>query len=314
MYKSIIKSSKQLNVQKFTSNVKLFGSANQPLNARLFASFKRNTKDLEENRLIKRSTSSYSDERTTHFGYKDVGEKQKKEAVLEVFHNVADSYDLMNDAMSLGIHRVWKDYFMKKLDPGPTTKLLDVAGGTGDISFRFLDHVGKAALSREDGANVTVFDINASMLKVGEARAEKLGHIQGISFIEGDAQDLPFEDNTFDCYTIAFGIRNVVKIDLALKEAHRVLRPGGRFMCLEFSKVKPQELESLYDLYSFQVIPPMGKILAGDWDSYQYLVESIRKFPDQETFAGMIREAGFSFVKHEDLTLGVAAIHSGFKL
>lgn len=140
------------------------------------------------------------------------------------------------------------------------------------------------------------------------------GHNAGIRWLEGDAQSLPFQDNTFDCYTIAFGIRNVVRIELALQEAFRVLKPGGRFMCLEFSKVRPQELEALYDLYSFQVIPPMGKLLAGDWDSYQYLVESIRKFPDQETFAGMIKEAGFRFVTYEDLTFGVSAIHSGFKL
>eukprot|EP00088_Acartia_fossae_P011465 TRINITY_DN1582_c0_g1_i16.p1 TRINITY_DN1582_c0_g1~~TRINITY_DN1582_c0_g1_i16.p1 ORF type:complete len:297 (+),score=20.03 TRINITY_DN1582_c0_g1_i16:31-921(+) len=272
------------------------------------------TSSLLHQQKFVRQASTYSDDKTTHFGFKNVGEKEKKEAVLSVFHSVADSYDLMNDAMSLGIHRVWKDAFMKKLDPGPNTKLLDVAGGTGDISFRFLDYVGKEAVNKDDGASVTVFDINASMLKVGEARASELGHTKGISFVQGDAQELPFEDNTFDCYTIAFGIRNVVKIDEALKEAHRVLKPGGRFMCLEFSKVKPQELESLYDLYSFQVIPPMGKILAGDWDSYQYLVESIRKFPDQDTFAEMIREAGFSFVTYEDYTFGVAAVHSGFKL
>eukprot|EP00088_Acartia_fossae_P011461 TRINITY_DN1582_c0_g1_i12.p1 TRINITY_DN1582_c0_g1~~TRINITY_DN1582_c0_g1_i12.p1 ORF type:complete len:297 (+),score=15.94 TRINITY_DN1582_c0_g1_i12:31-921(+) len=272
------------------------------------------TSSLLHRQRFDRQASTYSDDKTTHFGFKNVGEKEKKEAVLSVFHSVADSYDLMNDAMSLGVHRVWKDAFMKKLDPGPNTKLLDVAGGTGDISFRFLDYVGKEAVNKDDGASVTVFDINASMLKVGEARASELGHTKGISFVQGDAQELPFEDNTFDCYTIAFGIRNVVKIDEALKEAHRVLKPGGRFMCLEFSKVKPQELESLYDLYSFQVIPPMGKILAGDWDSYQYLVESIRKFPDQDTFAEMIREAGFSFVTYEDYTFGVAAVHSGFKL
>jgi len=261
-----------------------------------------------------RTFASYSDDRKTHFGYKDVGEKEKRDAVLNVFHSVADTYDLMNDAMSLGIHRLWKDDFITKLDPGPTTKLLDVAGGTGDIAFRFLDRVGKSALAKESGARVTVLDINGSMLKVGESRAAKLGHTQGISWVEGDAQELPFDDDSFDCYTIAFGIRNVVKIELALKEAFRVLKPGGRFMCLEFSKVQPQELETLYDLYSFQVIPPMGKILAGDWESYQYLVESIRKFPDQETFAEMIRSAGFGFVKYENFTFGVAALHSGFKL
>lgn len=261
-----------------------------------------------------RTNSTYSDEKITHFGFKNVDEKQKKAEVLSVFHKVADSYDLMNDAMSLGIHRVWKDLFLKRLDPGPRTKLLDVAGGTGDISFRFLDYVGQEALNRENGASVTVLDINKSMLTVGESRAQKLGYKNGISWVEGDAQELPFPDNSFDCYTVAFGIRNVVRIDLALREAYRVLKPGGRLMCLEFSKVTPQELETLYDLYSFQVIPPMGKLIAGDWDSYQYLVESIRNFPDQDTFAGMIKEAGFRFVTYENLTFGVAAIHSGFKL
>eukprot|EP00088_Acartia_fossae_P031506 TRINITY_DN32378_c0_g1_i1.p1 TRINITY_DN32378_c0_g1~~TRINITY_DN32378_c0_g1_i1.p1 ORF type:complete len:285 (+),score=-12.68 TRINITY_DN32378_c0_g1_i1:29-883(+) len=263
---------------------------------------------------IQRLCSTYSDKKETHFGFKNVNEQKKKESVLNVFHSVADSYDLMNDAMSLGIHRVWKDTFIQRLGPGPRTKLLDVAGGTGDISFRFLDKVGKEALAQEDGASVTVFDINKSMLTVGKSRSEKLGHTQGISWVEGDAQSLPFPDNSFDCYTIAFGIRNVVRIDLVLQEAYRVLKPGGRFLCLEFSKVRPQELETIYDLYSFQVIPPMGKLLAGDWESYQYLVESIRKFPDQERFAGMIQDAGFRFVKYENLTFGVAAIHSGFKL
>jgi len=261
-----------------------------------------------------RSTSTYSDEKITHFGFKNIDEKQKKLEVLSVFHKVADSYDLMNDAMSLGIHRIWKDLFLRRLDPGPRTKLLDVAGGTGDISFRFLNYVGEEALKKTDGASVTVLDINQSMLTVGQARAEKLGLNNGISWVQGDAQELPFPDNSFDCYTIAFGIRNVVRIDLALQEAFRVIKPGGRFMCLEFSKVKPQELETLYDMYSFQIIPPMGKLIAGDWDSYQYLVESIRKFPDQDTFAGLIKKAGFRFVTYENLTFGVATIHSGFKL
>ena len=177
-----------------------------------------------------RLCSGYSSDRQTHFGFKSVGEDVKKEKVLGVFHAVADSYDLMNDAMSCGVHRVWKDYFMTKLDPGPKTKLLDVAGGTGDISFRFLEKVGKDALSREDGASVVVCDINASMLQVGEARAQSLGHTQGISWVEGDAQKLPFPDASFDAYTIAFGIRNVVRVEEALAEAYRVLKPGGRLV------------------------------------------------------------------------------------
>lgn len=261
-----------------------------------------------------RQCSSYSNEKQTHFGFQSVGEDVKKEKVLDVFHNVADSYDLMNDAMSAGVHRVWKDYFLMKLDPGPNTKMLDVAGGTGDIAFRFLDKVGKNACGQDNGASVVVCDINQSMLKVGESRAHKFGHKSGISWVEGDAQSLPFPDSTFDCYTIAFGIRNVVRVETALSEAYRVLKPGGRFMCLEFSKVTTPCLDSLYDFYSFEIIPPMGKILAGDWNSYQYLVESIRQFPDQDTFADMIRQSGFRFVQYENLTFGVAAIHSGYKL
>jgi len=264
--------------------------------------------------LSSRKCSGYSSEKQTHFGFKSVREDVKKEKVLDVFHSVADKYDLMNDAMSWGVHRVWKDYFISQLDPGPGTKLLDVAGGTGDIAFRFLDKVGRSLAEDEEGASVVVCDINNSMLQVGESRALSLGYHSGISWVEGDAQCLPFPDSSFDCYTIAFGIRNVVRVEEALSEAYRVLKPGGRFMCLEFSAVTTPGLDSLYDLYSFQVIPPMGKILTGDWDSYQYLVESIRQFPDQETFADMIRTAGFRFVDYENLTFGVAAIHSGFKL
>jgi len=256
-----------------------------------------------------RQCSGYTNTKKTHFGFQSVGEEQKKEKVLSVFHNVADTYDLMNDVMSAGIHRVWKNYFMQKLDPGTSSKLLDVAGGTGDIAFRFLDHVG-----REGEASVVVCDINKSMLEVGEERAKALGYNKGVTWVEGDGQALPFPDNSFDCYTIAFGIRNVVRVDQALAEAYRVLRPGGRFLCLEFSKVHTPGLDALYDFYSFQVIPPMGKVIAGDWDSYQYLVESIRQFPDQETFARMIRDANFRFVDYENLSFGVAAIHSGFKL
>jgi len=261
-----------------------------------------------------RKCSGYSNNKQTHFGFQTVGEETKKDKVLSVFHNVADTYDLMNDVMSAGIHRVWKDHFINKLDPGPSCKLLDVAGGTGDIAFRFLEHVGKKSSSGANRADVVVCDINKSMLEVGESRAESQGYTTGVSWVEGDAQLLPFPDNSFDCYTIAFGIRNVVRVDQALSEAYRVLKPGGRFMCLEFSKVTVPGLDSLYDFYSFQVIPPMGKVIAGDWDSYQYLVESIRQFPDQETFKKMIKNAGFRFVSYENLTFGVAAIHSGFKI
>jgi len=259
---------------------------------------------------LSKQCSGYTNTKQTHFGFQTVGEEQKKDKVLSVFHNVADTYDLMNDVMSAGIHRVWKDHLMKKLDPGSSTELLDVAGGTGDIAFRFLEHVGRA----ESKASVVVCDINKSMLEVGEARAKVQGYNSGVSWVEGDAQALPFPDHSFDCYTIAFGIRNVVRVEQALAEAYRVLRPGGRFLCLEFSKVHTPGLDALYDFYSFQVIPPMGKVIAGDWDSYQYLVESIRQFPDQDTFAMMIRDANFKFVEYENLSFGVAAIHSGFKL
>jgi len=248
----------------------------------------------------------YSDLKQTHFGFQTVGEAEKRDKVLSVFHNVADKYDMMNDVMSAGVHRIWKDYFVSKINPNKDMKLLDVAGGTGDIAFRFLD---------SGGGSVVVCDINPSMLGVGQDRARDRGYLDSqIKWQEGDAQALPFDDNSFDCYTIAFGIRNVVKIDAALKEARRVLKPGGRFLCLEFSKVTVPGLDVLYNTYSFQIIPPLGHVIAGDWNSYQYLVESIQQFPDQETFSSMIREAGFGFVKHENLTGGIAAVHSAFKL
>lgn len=215
---------------------------------------------------------------------------------------VVCSYDLMNDLMSAGIHRLWKDRLVTKLGAGPDTRQLDVAGGTGDIAFRALD---------SGAGHVTVCDINPSMLDVGRARADGRA---GLTWVEGDAQQLPFPDNSFHSYTIAFGIRNVVRLEAALAEAHRVLVPGGRFLCLEFSTVAVPGLDALYELYSHQVIPAMGLVVAGDWDSYQYLVESIRQFPDQQSFAAKIEAAGFSFVEYENLTAGVAAIHSGFKL
>lgn len=282
--------------------------------ARVVPSFSSSSMVLSSTSSWGRRCSGYSSDKQTHFGFQSVGETEKRDKVLGVFHAVADSYDLMNDAMSAGIHRVWKDYFINQMDPGPSTRLLDVAGGTGDIAFRFLDKVGGAAVGREGSAEVVVCDINQSMLQVGEARAARLGHTAGISWVEGDAQALPFPDNSFDVYTVAFGIRNVVRVEEALAEAYRVLRPGGRFMCLEFSKVTVPVVEDLYHFYSFQIIPPMGKVLAGDWDSYQYLVESIRRFPAQEEFSRMVRGAGFAFVEHENLSLGVAAVHSGYKL
>ena len=246
------------------------------------------------------------DEKTTHFGYRDVPEAEKAGMVHGVFSRVASKYDVMNDLMSMGIHRVWKDAMMDWLAPRPGQRLLDVAGGTGDVSFRFL--------GRAPGAQATVCDMTESMLVEGRHRAEADRMAERLDWVVGDAMALPFADNSFDVYTISFGIRNVTRIPDALREAYRVLRPGGRLMVLEFSQIPNEGLQWLYDRYSFNVIPVMGQIIAKDRDSYQYLVESIRKFPDQESFAGMIRKAGFGQVKYRNLTLGIAALHSGWKI
>ncbi|XP_072043614.1 ubiquinone/menaquinone biosynthesis C-methyltransferase UbiE-like [Amphiura filiformis] len=257
-----------------------------------------------------------SDAKETHFGFEQVSEEEKAEKVFDVFKNVADKYDVMNDAMSLAIHRLWKDRFMQVLAPPPGTRLLDVAGGTGDIAFRFLDYTSREAKNSDlpEPSHVTVCDINPSMLKVGEERAKARGIHSGLAWMEGNAEELPINTESVDAYTIAFGIRNVTHIEKVLEEAYRVLVPGGRFLCLEFSHVQNPMLKSLYDNYSFQVIPVIGQVIAGDYKSYQYLVESIRQFPDQERFATMMRNAGFSMVTYENLSLGIAAIHSGFKM
>ncbi|WP_347311646.1 bifunctional demethylmenaquinone methyltransferase/2-methoxy-6-polyprenyl-1,4-benzoquinol methylase UbiE [Defluviimonas sp. SAOS-178_SWC] len=247
-----------------------------------------------------------SDTRTTHFGFKDVPEGEKAGMVHGVFTRVANKYDIMNDVMSVGIHRLWKDAMMDWLAPRPGQKLLDVAGGTGDIAFRFL--------KRAPGAEATVLDMTESMLIEGQKRAEAENMAERLSWVVGDAMSLPFANNSFDVYTISFGIRNVTRIPDALSEAFRVLKPGGRLMVLEFSQLPNPAMQWAYDKYSFNVIPVMGQIVANDRESYQYLVESIRKFPDQETFAAMIRKAGFSQVKYRNLTMGVAALHSGWKI
>jgi demethylmenaquinone methyltransferase / 2-methoxy-6-polyprenyl-1,4-benzoquinol methylase len=247
------------------------------------------------------------DDRTTHFGNQTVREDQKAGMVHGVFTNVASKYDVMNDLMSVGIHRIWKDAMMDWLAPRPGQKLLDVAGGTGDVAFRFLKRAGA-------GASATVLDMTESMLLAGQQRAEADSLSDALTWVVGDAMALPFPDNTFDVYTISFGIRNVTRIPDALREARRVLRPGGRLMVLEFSQIPVPMLQKVYDLYSFNVIPVMGKIVANDRDSYQYLVESIRKFPDQDRFAAMISEAGFAQVKYRNLSLGIAALHSGWKI
>ncbi len=243
---------------------------------------------------------------TTHFGFRDVPEAEKAGMVHEVFTSVASKYDLMNDLMSGGIHRIWKDAMMDWLAPRAGQRLLDVAGGTGDVAFRFL--------KRAPGASAVVCDMTESMLIAGRTRAEADAMAERLEWVVGDAMALPFADNSFDTYTISFGIRNVTRVADALAEAYRVLRPGGRLMVLEFSQIPNDMLQWVYDRYSFNVIPAMGQAVTGDRDSYQYLVESIRKFPDQEGFAGMIRAAGFGQVKYRNLTMGIAALHSGWKL
>ncbi|WP_422071203.1 bifunctional demethylmenaquinone methyltransferase/2-methoxy-6-polyprenyl-1,4-benzoquinol methylase UbiE [Tranquillimonas rosea] len=249
---------------------------------------------------------SDSDGKTTHFGFQDVPEDEKAGRVHGVFTSVASRYDVMNDVMSGGVHRLWKDAMLDWLAPRDGQRLLDVAGGTGDIAFR--------VLKRAPGASATVLDMTESMLVEGRKRAEAESLSDRLDWIVGDAMALPFEDRSFDVYTISFGIRNVTRIADALSEAYRVLKPGGRLMVLEFSQLPNPMMQKAYDLYSFNVIPRMGQAIAQDRDSYQYLVESIRRFPDQESFAAMIREAGFDQVKYRNLTMGVAALHSGWKL
>jgi demethylmenaquinone methyltransferase/2-methoxy-6-polyprenyl-1,4-benzoquinol methylase len=247
------------------------------------------------------------DRRQTHFGFRTVEEGAKAGLVQGVFASVAGRYDLMNDLMSAGIHRLWKDAAMDWLAPRPGQQLLDVAGGTGDIAFRFLRRAGA-------GARATVVDLTPAMLKEGQRRAAAEGFADRIDWIEADAMALPFADECFDVCTISFGIRNVTRPEVALAEAFRVLRPGGRLMVLEFGRIPNDLLQAAYDAYSFTVIPRLGQIVTGDRDSYQYLVESIRRFPDQETFAAMIRATGFEQVKYRNLSMGIAALHSGWKL
>jgi len=246
--------------------------------------------------------SSDSDH-TASFGFRDVPEDKKQALVGEVFSSVARNYDLMNDLMSAGVHRLWKDAMVDQLNPQPGWRVLDVAGGTGDIALR----IARAA----KGAEITVCDINPDMLAEGVRRAKGEG---AISWIAGNAEALPFPDSEFDAYTIAFGIRNVTHIDKALGEARRVLKPGGRFLCLEFSQVQAPGLDFLYDKFSFNVLPALGQIVAGDGEAYRYLVESIRRFPPQAKFARMIEEAGLARVQFRNLTGGIAAIHSAWKI
>ena len=243
---------------------------------------------------------------TTHFGFQTVPESEKASKVQGVFGSVASKYDIMNDVMSMGIHRIWKDAMMDWIAPRAGQRLLDVAGGTGDISFRFLKRAGYG--------HATVCDLTEPMLVEGRKRAEADQMADQLNWVVGDAMALPFEDNTFDVYTISFGIRNVTRPQDALNEAYRVLKPGGRLMVLEFSHIPNDMMQWMYDKYSFNFIPTMGKIIANDRDSYKYLVESIRKFPDQDTFLNMVRAAGFENAKYRNLTMGIACLHSGWKI
>ena len=247
-------------------------------------------------------------EKQADFGFRRVPLGDKQALVDDVFHSVARRYDLMNDLMSGGLHRAWKAALVTAVNPpkgGTPFALLDLAGGTGDVAFRVADAGGP-------GTHVTVADINADMLQVGRERAAKSGH--QVEFIEANAEALPFPDRSFDAVTIAFGIRNVPRIDVALGEIHRVLKIGGRFLCLEFSSVDVPGLDRLYDLYSFNVIPAVGRAVTGDAEAYRYLVESIRKFPRPEKFADTIRAAGFRRVSFQPMTGGVVALHCGWRL
>jgi len=247
-----------------------------------------------------------SDEKYTHFGYKQVPVTEKARHVSRVFHSVAAKYDLMNDLMSGGIHRLWKHFTIQMSGIRPGHRVLDIAGGTGDLTAKFSRLVGHDGL-------VVLADINDSMLKVGRDKLIDHGIAGNVVFTQADAQYLPFPDNTFDCITIAFGLRNVTDKDLALSSMLRVLKPGGCLLVLEFSKPVAKPLEKLYDIYSFRVLPVMGKLVANDADSYRYLAESIRMHPDQETLRDMMATAGFMRCEYHNLTGGIVALHKGIK-
>ena len=249
-------------------------------------------------------------ERDTDFGFRQVPLGDKQAMVDDLFASVAPRYDLMNDLLSGGLHRAWKEVLVNTVNPPRTDRLfalLDVAGGTGDIAFRTVEAGGL-------GTRVTVVDINHAMLEVGRTRAAECGLDDAVTFVEGNAEALPSPDRSYDAVTIAFGIRNVPRIEKALSEAYRVLRPGGRFLCLEFSVCDVPGLDALYDLYSFNLIPAIGRAVTGDGEAYRYLVESIRRFPRPEPFAAMLRTAGFARVSFTRMTGGIVALHSGWRL
>jgi demethylmenaquinone methyltransferase/2-methoxy-6-polyprenyl-1,4-benzoquinol methylase len=247
-----------------------------------------------------------TEKNTTHFGFQEVPVEEKAHRVADVFHSVAGKYDLMNDLMSGGVHRLWKRFTIELSAVRPGHKVLDIAGGTGDLAYKFSTLVG-------DAGQVILSDINSSMLNVGRDRLIDLGVNQNVQYVQLDAQHIPFDDNSFDCITISFGLRNVTDKDLALRSILRVLKPGGRLLVLEFSKPKNALLEKVYDQYSFRLLPAIGKLITNDAESYRYLAESIRMHPDQETLKGMMADAGFENVEYHNMTGGIVALHKGIK-
>ncbi|MFT6253834.1 MAG: demethylmenaquinone methyltransferase/2-methoxy-6-polyprenyl-1,4-benzoquinol methylase [Granulosicoccus sp.] len=247
-----------------------------------------------------------TEKNTTHFGFQEVPIEEKAHRVADVFHSVAGKYDLMNDLMSGGVHRLWKRFTIELSAVRPGHKVLDIAGGTGDLAYKFSTLVG-------DAGQVILSDINSSMLNVGRDRLIDLGVNQNVQYVQLDAQHIPFDDNSFDCITISFGLRNVTDKDLALRSILRVLKPGGRLLVLEFSKPKNALLEKVYDQYSFRLLPAIGKLITNDAESYRYLAESIRMHPDQETLKGMMADAGFENVEYHNMTGGIVALHKGIK-
>ena len=241
----------------------------------------------------------------THFGFKNVSISEKSLLVRDVFNSVAPNYDLMNDIMSLGIHRLWKNALINKLNIKQNTRLIDVGGGTGDIALKLVE---------KGNSNIVVTDINTEMLKVGQNRAIDQGIINGIEWLGGDAEQLPFKSSSFDIYITAFCMRNVTQLEQALQEAYRILKPGGRFLCLEFSHMIIPSLTKLYDSYSFKLLPLMGQMFANDKASYQYLAESIRRFPKQEEFVALINKSGLEKITYHNLSCGIVAIHSAWKI
>ncbi|MFD2179204.1 bifunctional demethylmenaquinone methyltransferase/2-methoxy-6-polyprenyl-1,4-benzoquinol methylase UbiE [Veronia pacifica] len=247
-----------------------------------------------------------ADSETTHFGFRDVARDEKAGMVASVFHSVAAKYDIMNDVMSMGVHRIWKRFTIDCSGVRPGHKVLDLAGGTGDLTARFSRIVG-------DKGQVVLADINNSMLNVGRDKLRDLGIVGNVNYVQANAEELPFPDDYFDCITIGFGLRNVTDKDKALRSMYRVLKPGGRLLVLEFSKPVIEPLSKAYDAYSFHILPKMGQLIAGDAESYQYLAESIRMHPDQETLKGMMENAGFEQTKYFNLTGGIVALHRGYK-